>query len=215
MNRLATVLLAVPIAAVVTACSGGAASPASSTPGSAAGGADVLQGAPAIAPGSVGATGASGSGVATNGISIAYPYPIISGSSGLAPDHELVVTGTGTATMKADGSDKGAAEKKAIEAAMADARAQAETAASAASVTLGGVVSVSVSLNDYGYAVPMAAGSGSASGSTGSAGSSAPGTPVPVPPTVVNGGTQTSPVEPPAPSQTELGVTITVAFSIS
>lgn len=96
-----------------------------------------------------GSTGSAGPNVAT-----VYPYPGYAGSPGLAPDHTIVVTGTGTAAMKANLSDRATAERSAIAAALADAKAQAEAVASAAGVTLGGVLSVSVS-SGQSYAVPM------------------------------------------------------------
>ena len=82
------------------------------------GNAALAPGAPAIAvtgPTSLvenGSTG-SGAGVAQAGstgsagpnVATVYPYPGYAGSPGLAPDHTIVVTGTGTAAMKANLSD--------------------------------------------------------------------------------------------------------------
>jgi len=133
---------------------------------------------------------------------VAYPYPVFGGSAGLAPDHELVVSGTGTATMQADGSDRAAARRTALAAAMADAKSQAEAAASDAGVTLGGVVSLSVSVGGDSIGVM----------STGVASPPVPvnstGVATPVPP--VNAGSAPS-----EPTTEELEVTVTVAYGIS
>lgn len=144
-----------------------------------------------------GASGSSGSNMA-----IAYPYPGLGGSAGLAPDHELVVSGSGWANVKADLSDRAPAQRTALAAAMADARAQAQAAASDAGVTLGGVVSLSVSVGG-GYAVPMGV-------------IEAPDT---APPSGAGGTTSVAPVAPgtapAAPTTEQLEVTVTVAYSIS
>lgn len=95
-------------------------------------------------PGSAGATGA-----------IAYPY--FGGTPGVAADHTIVVTGNGQADMKSDGSNRAAAQKSALEAALADAKAQAETIASATGLTISGVLSVNASVSPYGVAMPMVA----------------------------------------------------------
>jgi uncharacterized protein YggE len=131
-----------------------------------------------------------------------YSYPVFGGSAGLAPDHELIVSGTGTATMQADGSDRAAAQRTALAAAMADAKSQAEAAATDAGVSLGGVVSLSVSIGG-GYIGVM--GTGEA-----------------VPPVPVNStglATAVPPVSagtaPSAPTTEQLEVTVTVAYGMS
>jgi Protein of unknown function (DUF541) len=185
------------LAILISACSAGGspsgASVATSPTGASGGGAAL--GAPALSQ-SGGTTAAMAPDTA-----IAYPYPIFGGTAGLAPDHELVVSGTGTATMKADGSDRATAERTALTTALADAKGQAEAAAAGAGVTLGGVVSLSVSMGGgYVGIMPMGA-SGApetlpASGGTfipPAAGGSAPGT----------------------PTVAQLEVTVTVAYSIS
>lgn len=140
----------------------------------------------------------SGSGVAN--AAIAYPYPVVGGSAGLAPDHELVVSGTGGATVQGDLSDRAAAQRTALAAALADAKAQAQAAATDAGVTLGGVVSLSVSVGGN-YIMPMGA----------------LGTPETVPST--GGGTSVPPTSsgsaPSTPTTEQLEVTVTVAYSIS
>ena len=136
------------------------------------------------APGSVEA----GSGSAASG-AIAYPFPAYVGTSGVAPDHTIVVVGSGQATLKADGSNRAAAQRTAVAAAMTDARALAEAAASAAGVTITGVSSVSVSVGEsYSGVEPMT-------------GAPEPGT------------TQNAPVVPvPSTVAPELAVTVTVAY---
>src|SRR5579862_2665629 len=156
-------------AGIVLAQTPGAAKTALNTPapfGSAApAGVDV--GAPAVAPApNVVGTGASGSG----GSSSAIAYPYWAGSPGLAPDHTIVVTGTGQAELKTDGSNQEAAQATAIAAAIADAKSQADAVATATGLTITSVLSVAVSASPYGVVEPMAAPAGSA-----------PGAPVPAP----------------------------------
>jgi uncharacterized protein YggE len=64
-----------------------------------------------------------------------------------------VVTGVGQAPVAADGSDRAAAQRAAIDAAIADAKAQADAVAHTAGTTISGVLSVSVSIGP-GYPVP-------------------------------------------------------------
>jgi Protein of unknown function (DUF541) len=111
------------------------------------------------APWALPAVGVSGPGVAQSGTGIAYPY--FGGTPGLAPDHTIVVTGVGEANMTSDGSDRTAAEKTAIAAALADAKTQADAIARATGLTISGVLSVSASVSPSGP-VPLPA-----SGSTG------------------------------------------------
>lgn len=97
------------------------------------------------------ATGTTTSGTAS---SIAYPVPGYQ-SLGVAPQGTILAEGTGSAAMKADGSDKAAALKTATSAALADARAQGLAAAAAMGVGLGDIYSVSIVSNtSYAYATP-------------------------------------------------------------
>jgi hypothetical protein len=148
-------------------------------------------------PTSVGAPTA-GSGVdsgpgaltGTAGSAIAYPYPGYPGSPGVAPDHTIVVTGVGQADLAADGSGRSDAIKKALAAALADAKAQADFTAQTVGVSITGVLSVSTTVQDYGPIyppVPME-------------GTTAPGSPAPT----------TDGVALP-----QLSVAVTVAYSIS
>ena len=142
-------------------------------------------------PGSTGGSGGSGS--ASSGV-MTYPFPGYLGSAGVAPDHTIVVVGSGDAPLKSDGSDRAAAEKLAVAAALVDARALADSAAHAAGVSITGVSSISVSVGEtYGGVMPM-------TGSTEpNIAPNAPGAPaVPV-------------ASPPAPV---LSVTVTVAYRI-
>jgi uncharacterized protein YggE len=139
-----------------------AAAPTASTPP--AGGVDI--GAPAViapAPNGVASTGAGSAGSSS---AIAYPY--WGGSPGLAPEHTIVVSGTGQATMRSDGADRASAQKTALAAALADAKGQADAVASITGLTISGVLSVAVSASPYGVVEPMV-------------GSTAPGSGAPVP----------------------------------
>jgi hypothetical protein len=123
--------LLVSMVLVAAGCaSGSTRSPLASPtlPGNAA----LATGAPAIAvtgPTSLVENGSTGSGAgvvlagstgsAQPNVATVYPYPGYAGSPGLAPDHTIVVTGTGTAAMKADLSDRATAERSAIAAALA------------------------------------------------------------------------------------------------
>jgi hypothetical protein len=146
------------------------------------------------------APGGGTSAASAPNTAIAYPYPIIGGSQGLAPDHELVVSGSGTATMKADGSDRASAQRTALAAAVADAKSQAQAAAGDAGVTLGGVISMSVSVGG-GYVGVMPMGASDSPGTVSSSGGTV------VPPAA---GTVPS-----TPTIEQLVVTVTVAYSIS
>jgi hypothetical protein len=221
-------LLVLPLLVVLAGCST-AAAPAAPGPGSIdtpSRPASGALGAPGQGPGAVtvgsapsGAPDAnpsgivtSGGGVASSGVgvvspgvvgsapSIAYPYPFYAGTPGVAPDHTIVVTGTGRADVNADLSDQASAQRSAIGAAIADARAQADVVARAAGVTTTGVLSVTVSSGGA-YAVPMAAG---AAGAT---------------PGVVQGGAPNiAPVPVPGPigpTYQQLFVSVTVAYRIS
>jgi Protein of unknown function (DUF541) len=138
----------------------------------------------------VGAGTAAGSGgMAVAGSAIAYPY--FGGTPGIAPDHTIVVTGVGQAEMKSDGSNRAAAQKIALGAALADAKAQAEVIASATGLTITGVLSVSDSVSPYGVVMPMIA-----------APDAAPNAPVPAP-------------GKPAVSPEMLDVSVTVAYRVA
>ncbi len=190
-------LVALLLAGCAAAGSAGAAP--SAAPGGPTSGA-AAPGAPAVGQ----LDGASGSGTSSASApnaAVVNPYPIFGGSPGLAPDHELVVSGMGTAVMKADGSDRAAAQRTALAAAVADAKSQAQAAAGDAGVSLGSVVSMSVSVGG-GYVSVMPMG--------------ASGAPETVP---ASGGTFTPPAAggsvPSTPTTEQLEVTVTVAYSIS
>ena len=214
---------AVALTLLLAACSSGAASAAPATPsaanpsaalaspGAGAGTAENgdsagAAGNPAVAPGLVttgpatgGSTGSTGSGVASSGSAIAYPC--CGGTPGVAPDHTIVVTGYGQASMAADGSDRAKAQLKAIASAMADARSQADAIAQQASLTIIGVLSVNASSGGYGYAVPMPA-----NGTSG----------VETPPTVTPGGPGLVPQPaPPFNGPVGFGMSVTVAYSVN
>jgi Protein of unknown function (DUF541) len=150
--------------------------------------------------------GSTGTAVATSG-AIAYPYFV--GSPGIAPDHTIVVTGVGQADMQSDGSDRSAAQKTALAAALADAKAQATDIASATGLSISGVLSVSASVSPSYGVMPLVA-----NGSSGPA--CIPGKPV--------GGAQATagplvpqPVCPPEPQpvyQQTLGVSVTVEYRV-
>ncbi|HYL40699.1 MAG TPA: SIMPL domain-containing protein, partial [Candidatus Binatus sp.] len=136
-------------------------------------------------------SGTAGRGTAANGSAIAYPYPGYPASPGLAPNHTIVVTGVGQASLAADGAGRAAATKTALAAALTDAKAQADLIASTLSVSITGVLSVSTSVSDYGpiYPLPMMG-----------AGSTAPNGPAAAPSAMA-----------PLP---QLSVAVTVAYSI-
>jgi hypothetical protein len=140
------------------------------------------------------AVGAGGVAVGVTGGGIAYPYPIYGGTPGAAPDHSILVTGSGQASVKADGSDAASAEKTALGKALVEARRRADEIATATGVTITGVLSVSETVGQ---------------GWVASVGTEAPGA-APVPP---SNGTEPAPV-PPVPSAPDVEVTVTVAYSI-
>lgn len=159
----------------------------------------AVAGTPATGPTVVGTatspaeTGSGGAAAA--GAAIAYPY--FGGTPGVAPDNTIVVTGAGQADMKSDGSDRAAAQKTALAAALTDAKAQADAIAKGTGLTITGVLSVSASVSPYGVVMPMVAVPDSGSNAPGST-SGAP-VPAPVPPEV---GPQT------------LVVSVTVAYRV-
>jgi hypothetical protein len=103
-------------------------------------------------------TASAGPGLASGvvgGTSVAYPGPIYPGSLGAAPEGTILAGGSGTADMKADGSDRASALPKATALALAEARTQAEAVATSMGVSLKAVYSVTVSTADsYAYPVP-------------------------------------------------------------
>jgi uncharacterized protein DUF541 len=214
VQTLAVMISMIPLFIVASACSSAAGSSASTPPSigaSATAATTVASGAGAGAPGgaqgvAIGAPAQGGGigtmGTATNGggasiAAMAYPYPGYPGTSGVAADHTIVVTGVGAADIKADGSNRTSAQRAALSAALADAKMQADLVAQATGVTIKGVLSVSVASGQT-YAYPLAAG----------VDGSAPG--------AVPGGTTVPPsgpalVHPVAP---QLGVSVTVAYQI-
>ena len=134
-------------------------------------------------------TSVGSTGPAVAGAAIAYPY--FGGTPGIAPDHTIVVTGVGQADMKSDGSNRAAAQKTALVAALADAKTQGAAIASATGLTISGVLSVNASVSPYGVAMPMVA-----------TPDSAPNAPVPAPGR-------------PVVSPEVLGVSVTVAYRVS
>lgn len=164
--------------------------PASLSSGSTAPGApaDLIGTTVAPVPGSgvVGSAGSAGSSAA-----IAFPFPGYAGINGVAPDHTIVVVGSGQAPLKSNGSDRASAERVAVAAALLDARALADSAARAAGVSITGVSSISVSVGEsYIGVIPMTGGAEP---------NIAPGGPaVPVP----------------TPAAPQLSVTVTVAYRI-
>jgi hypothetical protein len=212
--RRARFLLVPVLAVVFGGCSAPSAAATPSLPASPTGSSGVVAaGAPAVdlgvpiaqpAPAGVSSGGASGSAGANVGanMAIAYPYPGLGETAGLAPDHELVVSGTGWATVKVDLSNRASAQRSALAAALADAREQAQAAASDAGVTLGGVVSLSVSVGG-GYAVPMGVIEAPDTAPSSGAGGTTSVPPVPGGPALA------------APTTEQLEVTVTVAYTIS
>ncbi len=95
-------------------------------------------------------------GVAQGSGAAAAIYPYQMGSSlGVAPEGTILAAGTGTADMKADGSDRATALKKATDAALADAHDQALAVAASVGVQLDGIYSVSIASNtSYTYPTP-------------------------------------------------------------
>lgn len=131
-----------------------------------------------------------GTAIGSSGSAIAYPY--FGGAPGIAPDHTIVVTGVGQADLKADGSGRAAAEKDALEVALADTRAQADAIAAVTKLSISGVLSVSASVSPNYGVMPMAgpAGEPSTGGST--------------PPRIV----------PEPPASQILSVSVTVAYQV-
>jgi hypothetical protein len=165
-----------------------------------------VNGAAAGATGAAPAVTAGGTTVvAQAGSAIAYPY--FAGAPGIAPDHTIVVTGVGQADMASDGSDRAAAEQRALDAALADAKGQATAIAAVTGLSISGVLSVSATVAPVYAPLPMA---GSASGG-------AAATPVPALRGATGSGvpviTLPQPVAPPIYPQT-LSVSVTVEYGV-
>ena len=142
----------------------------------------------------IGATTGTGMAVTSGGTAVAgtaVAYPYFGGTPGIAPDHTIVVTGVGQADMKSDGSNRAAAEKTALAAALADAKTQADIIATTTGLSISGVLSVNTSVSPYGVVMPMVA-----------TPDSAPNAPVPAPGKSVVG-------------PEVLGVSVTVAYRVS
>ena len=157
----------------------------------------------------------AGSGTATgtgSGTAVAYPGLIYPGSLGAAPQGTILAGGSGTAAMKADGSDRASALPTATAAALADARAQAQAVATSMGVSLKSIYSVTVTTTDsYAYAVPDCivppVPGALESGSAGSSGAPAIA-PVPLPADCSNTKTTT-------PASAQLVVTVVVAYNFA
>lgn len=135
---------------VAASSSSRTAASTATTPGAGAG----ALGAPGVGTTTVLPVNAGGATTSGTASSITYPVPGYN-SLGVAPQGTILAEGTGTATLKADGSDKAAALEKATQAALADAHTQALAAAGAMGVGLGDIYSVSIASNSsYAYATP-------------------------------------------------------------
>ena len=150
-------------------------------------------------------TAATGSGSATASVGVATPgiasiaYPVYPGSPGLAPDHTIVVTGVGQATLKSDASDRTAAQNRAIAAALSDAKSQAQAIAAGTGLTLGSVLSASATVSP-GYGVMPMPACAPAEPSGGASNGPAVGAP--------------EPACPPEPYQQTLTVSVTVEYAV-
>jgi len=188
----------------VAASGGVRAAPATAVPGDAAVGQTGIPGAGTSTTQTLLAGGTTTSGGASS--SVVYPVPGYN-SLGVAPAGTILAEGTGTADMKADGSDKAAALQTAADAALADAHAQAVSAATAMGVQLKGIYSVSIASNtSYAYPTPDCPVSppvpGTNGGATGSAGSAPASSPV------------VCPLAPEAtPASAQMVVTLIVAYT--
>jgi hypothetical protein len=150
------------------------------------------------APGALPPITTGGGTVTSAGTAIAYPYS--GGSPGVAPDHTIVVTGVGQADLKSDGSDKAAAQKSALTAALADAKAQADVIAADTGLTISAVLSVSASASPSYGVMPMT-------------GAGTPTCVVPMPATGSGKVILPQPVCPPTYQQT-LSASVTVEYSV-
>jgi Protein of unknown function (DUF541) len=205
-RRLGALLLVASVAVSASACTSSVSPSSAASHGAPIAGGATAVGAPVAgkdgqavlpAPTSAGGGAAAGTAGTTGGVvssGIAYPYPIYGGSPGVAPDHSILVTGTGQAELKSDGSNRATAERTALSAAVADAKNRADDVAAATHVTIQGILSVSVSVGQA-WISPVAIES--------------PGGPA-VPPT---SGSVRAPA-PAVPAAPQLQVTVTVAYTI-
>jgi len=145
--------------------------------------------------------------ITSGGTTAATLYPVPGYNSlGVAPAGTILAQGTGTADMKADGSDGATALKTATDAALADAHAQALAAATSMGVQLNEIYSVSIASNtSYNYPTPDCSIAPLAPGvpgdGTGSAGSAPASSPV-----------VCTQVQPPTPTSAQMVVTLIVAY---
>jgi Protein of unknown function (DUF541) len=152
------------------------------------------------APGGLPPVTTGGGTITSSGTAIAYPY--YGGSQGVAPDHTIVVTGAGQADLQSDGSDRAAAQKSALTAALADAKVQADVIAAGTGLTISEVLSVSASVSPGYGNMPMTAN-----------GAGTPTCVVPMPATGSGKAILPQPVCPPTYQQT-LSASVTVEYSI-
>lgn len=201
-RRIGALLLMTAIAISVGGCTSAASPSSAASPGLPGSGVSAPTigapvsgtGFPAVAPGLPGVMASGGNtGVGSASSAIAYPYPIYGGSPGIAPDHSILVTGTGQAALSVDGSNRAAAEHKALVAAVADAKSRADAVAAAAGVSIQSVLSVSVSVGQ-GWIGPI-------------------GIEAPSGPALPQNGGAPAPVM--APTMPQLEVTITIAYTIN
>jgi hypothetical protein len=191
-------------AGTVAASSGPRA--ASTTPVATSQGA-IDHGAPGI--GITTTTPQTGAGTTSSGAAgpAAYPVPGYN-SLGVAPQGTILAEGTGTAAMKADGSDKAAALKTATNAALADAHAQALAAAASMGVQLHEIYSLSIASNpNYIYPTPDCVYSPPVPGSNGATGSA--GTTLASPPAIC------PQVQASGATSAQMVVTVIVAYKYS
>lgn len=162
MRRLVAGLMLVSIASLAIGFTAGSVS-ASNTSRNSSDTASTAMPRSAVGPVAPGAdtivqAGAQGANVpTTTGAGAASAiYPIQGYNSlGVAPAGTIVAQGTGAADMKADGSDKAAALKKATDLALADAHGQAAAVAASMGVQLKTIYSVStVTGQNYVYPTP-------------------------------------------------------------
>ncbi|MGD0409312.1 MAG: SIMPL domain-containing protein [Candidatus Limnocylindrales bacterium] len=190
-------------AGTVAASSGTRIASAPAAPGDATAGQSGIPGVgttPTQAQSGGGATTSGGTTAAT-----VYPVPGYN-SLGIAPAGTILAEGTGTADMKADGSDKATALKTATDAALADAHAQALAAATSMGVQLNEIYSLSIASNtSYDYPTPDCLipplAPGLSGGATSSAGSAAASSPM-----------VCTQVQPPTPTSAQVVVTLIVAY---
>ena len=205
------------LAAGWTAANAAASSSHSSLPSAslALTGANTELGAPGSVPAnSQSGVGYAGSGTTSGSSSIAYPIPGYAGPLGVAPEGTILAAGTGTADMKADGSDRAAALSKATVAALKDARASAQATASAMGVALKDIYSISTSSSEsFNYpaidcTLPMLPTQGGAT-----TGGSGPNVPVIVPaPSAGTSGVPCAYAKVSSPTSSQLVVTVVVAY---